>query len=95
MSIICDWKKEKDFIIGTPRANYGKKFSIFGTGSSGDRMCYVFSKIKIQYWSLLSICNGLYRKASPKTGTFITLQVYERVGISRVDVYGREGKPVI
>ena len=22
------------------------------------------------------LCNGLYRKASPKTGTFITLQVY-------------------
>ena len=42
-----------------------------------------------------NLCNGLYRKASPKTGTFITLQVYERVGISRVDVYGREGKPVI
>lgn len=42
-------KKKKDFIIGTPRANYGKRFSIFGTGSSGDRMCYVFSKIKIQY----------------------------------------------
>ena len=39
-------QKKKDFIIGTPRANCGKRFFIFGTGSSGDRLCYVFSKIK-------------------------------------------------
>ena len=42
-------QKKKDFIIFTPRANCGKRFFIFGTGSSGDRLCYVFSKIKIQY----------------------------------------------
>lgn len=42
-------EKKKDFIIGTPCANCGKRFSIFGTGSSGDRVCYVFRKIKIQY----------------------------------------------
>ena len=34
---------------------------------------------------------GLYREG----GTFFTLQVYERVGISRAKVYERVGKPVI
>ena len=29
------------------------------------------------------------------TGTFLTLQVYERVGISRVELYEREGNSVI
>ena len=39
--------------------------------------------------------NGLYGEAPPKRGTFFTLQVYERVGISRVEVYERVGKSVI
>ena len=39
--------------------------------------------------------NGLYGEAPPERGTFFTLQVYERVGISRVDVYEKVGKPVI
>ena len=38
---------------------------------------------------------GLYREAPPERGTFFTLQVYERVGISRAKVYERVGKPVI
>ena len=38
---------------------------------------------------------GLYGEASPKRGTFFTLQVYKRVGISRVEVYERLGKSVI
>ena len=33
--------------------------------------------------------------APPERGTFFTLQVYERVGISRVEVYERVGKCVI
>ena len=33
--------------------------------------------------------NGLYREAPPERGTFFTLQVYERVGISQVKVYER------
>ena len=33
--------------------------------------------------------NGLYGEAPPERGTFFTLQVYERVGISRVEVYER------
>ena len=36
--------------------------------------------------------NGLYRKDPPERGTFFRLQVYERVGISLVEVYEREGK---
>ena len=40
-------------------------------------------------------CNGLYREAPPERGTFFTRQVYERVGISRVEVYERVGKSVI
>ena len=39
--------------------------------------------------------NGLYGEASPERGTFFTLQVYERVGISRVELYKRVGKSVI
>ena len=39
--------------------------------------------------------NGLYGEAPPERCTFFTLQVYERVGISRVEVYKREGKSVI
>ena len=35
--------------------------------------------------------NGLYREAPPERGTFFMLQVYERVGISRVEVYERVG----
>ena len=30
--------------------------------------------------------NGLYREALPEMGTFFKLQVYERVGISLVEV---------
>lgn len=30
--------------------------------------------------------NGLYGKALPERGTFFMLQVYEKVGISRVEV---------
>ena len=39
--------------------------------------------------------NGLYGEAPSERGTFFTLQVYERVGISRVEVYERVGKSVI
>ena len=39
--------------------------------------------------------NGLYGEAPPERGTPFTLQVYERVGISRVEVYERVGKSVI
>ena len=36
-------------------------------------------------------CDGLYGEAPPERGTFFRLQVYERVRISLVEVYGREG----
>ena len=36
--------------------------------------------------------NGLYGEAPPERGTFTRLQVYERVGISQVEVYKRVGK---
>ena len=39
--------------------------------------------------------NGLYGEALPERGTFFTLQVYERVGISQVKVYKRVGKSII
>ena len=39
--------------------------------------------------------NGLYGEASPERDTFFTLQVYERVEISRVEVYERVGTSVI
>ena len=39
--------------------------------------------------------NGLYGEAPPKRGTLFTLQVCERVGISRVEVYERVEKSVI
>ena len=38
--------------------------------------------------------NGLYGEAPPKRGIFFRLQVYERVGISLVEVYERLGKSV-
>ena len=39
--------------------------------------------------------NGLHGEAPPERGSFFTLQVYERLGISRVEVYERVGKSVI
>ena len=39
--------------------------------------------------------NGIYREAPKKRGTFLKLQVNERVGISLVEVYEREGKSVV
>ena len=36
--------------------------------------------------------NGLYGEAPPERGTFLTLQVYERVGISRIELYERVKK---
>ena len=39
--------------------------------------------------------NGLYGESVPERGTFFRLQVYERVGISLVEVHKRLGKPVI
>jgi len=33
--------------------------------------------------------DGLYREVAPKRGTFFRLQVYERIGISLVEVYKR------
>ena len=38
---------------------------------------------------------GLYGKAPPERGIFFRPQVYERVGISLVEVYKRVGKSVI
>ena len=35
--------------------------------------------------------NGLYGEASPERGTIFRLQVYERVGISLVEVFERVG----
>jgi len=37
----------------------------------------------------------LYGEAPPERGTFFMLQVYERVGISRAEVYESVGKSVI
>ena len=39
--------------------------------------------------------DGLYGEAPPERGTFLKLQVYERVGILLVEVYKRVGKSVI
>ena len=39
--------------------------------------------------------NGLYGEAPAERGTFLRLQVYERVGILLVEVYERVGKSVI
>ena len=39
--------------------------------------------------------NGLYGEAPPERGTFFRPQVYERAGISLVEVYGKVGKSVI
>lgn len=39
--------------------------------------------------------NGLYGEAPPERGTFFTLQVYERVRNSQVEVYERVGESVI
>ena len=39
--------------------------------------------------------NGLYGKALPKRGAYLSIQVYKRVGISQVEVYERVGKSVI
>ena len=39
-----------------------------------------------------TLYNGIYAEALPERGTFFTLQVHERVGISLVDVYETVGK---
>ena len=39
--------------------------------------------------------NGLYGKTPPERGTFFRLQVYERVGISLIEVHEMVGKSVI
>ena len=39
--------------------------------------------------------NGLYEEAPSERGILFRLQVYERVGISPVEVYKRGGKSVI
>ena len=39
--------------------------------------------------------DGLYAEAPPERGIFLRPQVYERVGISLVEVYKRVGKSVI
>ena len=39
--------------------------------------------------------NELYGEALPEMGIFFRLEVYKRVGISRVEVYKRAGKTVI
>ena len=39
--------------------------------------------------------DGLFGKAPPQKGIFFSLQLYERVGISLVEVYKRLGKSVI
>ena len=39
--------------------------------------------------------NGLCREAPAERGTFVWLQVYQRVGILLVEVYERVGKSVI
>ena len=38
--------------------------------------------------------DGLYGEAPPERGIFYRLQVYERVGISLVEVYKRVGKKI-
>ena len=40
-------------------------------------------------------CNGLYEKAPHRRGTFVILQVYERVGVSLAKLYERVEKSVI
>ena len=39
--------------------------------------------------------DGLYGEAPPERSTFFRLQVYERVGISLVELYKKVGKSVI
>ena len=39
--------------------------------------------------------NGLHGETPPERGTFFGFQVYERVGISQVEVYKRVGESVI
>ena len=42
-----------------------------------------------------TLYNSLYGEALPERGAFFTLEVYERVGISRVEVYEKVGNSVI
>jgi len=48
-----------------------------------------FSLRRFEPWGLRGGMpyNGLYREAQPERGNFFRLQVYERVGISLVEVY--------
>ena len=43
----------------------------------------------------ITLSNGLYGEALPERGTFFSFQVYEREGISLVEVCERLGKSVI
>ena len=42
-----------------------------------------------------TLYNDLYGEVPPKRGTYFRLQVYERAGISQVEVYKRVGKSAI
>ena len=70
-------------------APYVVKFSFLAVGIYRHEMLeYVFCPGGTPY-------NGLYGEAPPERGTFFRLQVYKKVGISRVEVYERVRKSVI
>ena len=71
----------KDLLSGTPHLHVVLCFVFAG-------FCRKLSRGGTSY-------NGLYGEAPSKRGTFFTLQVYQRVGISQVEIYEREGKSVI
>ena len=66
--------------------------------------CSKFSIIRDNFYNKIRLIspgwgrtpyNGLCGGAPPKQGTLFTLEVYERVGLSRVKVYERVRRSVI
>ena len=68
--------------------NYGEDFRL-----QFETFCDMkpFTRLRLIPGGRGTLYNGLYGEAPPESGTFFRLQVYKRVGISRVEVYkGRE-----
>ena len=84
--------------------NLGLKFILRGIeqdwyefASNSLKLLHLQSLVKIQGGGGVvggTLYNDLYGQAPPERGTFFKLQVYERVGISLVEVCERVGKSV-
>ena len=81
----CTYVTVIQFIIETSKTFFKKMREKIVANSSADP----------RPWGMGPPYDDLYKEALLERGTFFSLQVYERVGISRVGVYVRVGPSVI